>query len=92
MKNGHITESGTYTELMRRQGDFSDFIITYSQEDQNMQKGKKYHFHILLVYRAFFFTDHEKVIITFTDEDVVKVERKYERSLSEEVNYSSLTK
>lgn len=38
MKNGRITEYGPYSELMARQGDFSDFIITYCQEEQNVRK------------------------------------------------------
>lgn len=33
MKEGRVTENGTYNELMTKQGDFSDFIMTYSQED-----------------------------------------------------------
>ncbi|XP_065206736.1 multidrug resistance-associated protein 1-like [Planococcus citri] len=64
MKGGCITENGTYNELMKKQGDFSDFIMTYSQEDHTAIRDK---------------------------EDLPEQTQKYERSLSEEVNYSSLT-
>jgi len=37
MKDGQISESGTYKELMEKKGDFADFLILYMQE-QNEDK------------------------------------------------------
>lgn len=37
MKNGSIVESGTYSDLMSKQGEFADFIANFSQEEQNKE-------------------------------------------------------
>lgn len=34
MKDGAIAESGTYNELIDKQGEFADFITTYSLDEQ----------------------------------------------------------
>lgn len=34
MKNGMITENGTYEELLSRRGDFADFINNHSVEEE----------------------------------------------------------
>lgn len=45
LKDGQISESGTYKELLDKKGDFADFLILHMQE-QNVDKvdenGKKY--------------------------------------------------
>lgn len=33
LKNGQISESGTYKELLDKKGDFADFLILHMQEE-----------------------------------------------------------
>lgn len=35
MKNGIISESGTYKELLDKKGDFADFLILHMQEQND---------------------------------------------------------
>lgn len=45
MKDGQISESGTYKELLDKKGDFADFLILHMQEqsvDKVDENGKKY--------------------------------------------------
>lgn len=35
MKNGSISESGTYKELLDKKGDFADFLILHMQEQND---------------------------------------------------------
>lgn len=37
MKDGQVSESGTYKELLDKKGDFADFLILHMQE-QNENK------------------------------------------------------
>jgi len=32
MKDGQVSESGTYNELLDKKGDFADFLLLYMQE------------------------------------------------------------
>lgn len=44
LKDGKISESGTYKELLDKKGDFADFLILYMQdqnEDKVDENGKK---------------------------------------------------
>lgn len=40
MKEGQISESGTYQELLNKKGAFSDFLIQYLQESSDEPEGK----------------------------------------------------
>jgi ATP-binding cassette subfamily C (CFTR/MRP) protein 1 len=35
LKNGIVSESGTYNELVEKKGDFAEFLATYLKEDNN---------------------------------------------------------
>ena len=43
MKGGAISERGTYTELLRDQGEFADFLMQYlvEEEDHGDQESKE---------------------------------------------------
>ncbi len=58
MKNGQISEMGTYSELLQRNGDFADFIRNYvnkveeeedSSDDEGVMIFTAYLFHSFLV-------------------------------------------
>lgn len=36
MKDGHISEMGTYSELLRKNGAFADFMRTYLNDDEEI--------------------------------------------------------
>lgn len=37
MKNGVVVDSGSYNDLMAKQGTFADYIAEFSQEDKNAE-------------------------------------------------------
>ncbi len=38
LKEGRITEKGTYRELLRRQGEFAEFLIQYLTEEEHQHQ------------------------------------------------------
>ncbi|KAL9964380.1 hypothetical protein ACROYT_G028012 [Oculina patagonica] len=41
LKDGTISEEGTYAELMAREGEFADFVITYTAKQQQQEHGER---------------------------------------------------
>lgn len=37
MKDGQVSESGTYKELLDKKGDFSDFLLLHMQEQKECE-------------------------------------------------------
>jgi len=49
MKDGQVSESGTYKELLDKKGDFADFLILHMQEQNEYKEDEIGNINVALV-------------------------------------------
>jgi len=53
MKDGQVSESGTYKELLDKRGDFADFLILHMQEQNEYEVNEIGNINAVLVILTF---------------------------------------
>jgi len=94
MKDGQVSESGTYKELLDKKGDFADFLILHMQEQNELKVDEIGNLNIALTIVTFCLKKLLKLICLEIDkllEDApADLKEKYVRQRSESNSNSSM--
>lgn len=66
MKNGVIVDSGSYNDLMEKQGTFADYVAEFSQEDKNAESEVPLGNTIIILFYFFLFIKCVSLISLYT--------------------------